>query len=467
VITLTLLHPIQSTPVQNWTFEHEPIIRIGRSTDNHVILYSAVVSRHHVELRRLEDGTWELFSLGANGTYLDSKQITKVIVADGVIIRLARSGPNIQIHLGTPAESDEKSLGQRSRQPTTASASDLNGDITPAKPPKTEIDAKISLDSLDSSSLLESTVQKKITIAEPQPYVSLPAAEVGGSRITCSHQRAEADMAFCPDCGQPLQVVKMIGNYQVIKTLSQDRLGMTQLLWQDGRTLLLKTLNPGIDSSGEVQKLFKERAEALLKLDHPAIPRFIDYFFDDRQSCLVIEKVYGHDLYQTVATKGVYSESSAIDLMLQLCDALTYLHHQSPPVLHLDLRPENLVIRTIGAAKEQIVLTGFVSLQTLKMDTQSAVIGYQAPEQQQGHATAASDLFALGPILVYLLTGKEPGQFYAHREQGFRFYPEYVPGLSTGIASVVRRLTTHNPEERYGNAEEVITALGQVAAEKL
>lgn len=99
VITLTLLHPLQDTPVQNWTFEKEPVIRIGRSTDNNVILYSAVVSRHHVELRRGEDGQWELWNIGTNGTYLNGKRITQVSVVDGTVIRLARSGPKIKISI--------------------------------------------------------------------------------------------------------------------------------------------------------------------------------------------------------------------------------------------------------------------------------------------------------------------------------------------------------------------------------
>ena len=98
VITLTLLHPLQSVPVQSWPFKSESVIRIGRSTDNDVILYSAVVSRHHVELRRNGLG-WRIISLGANGTYIDGKRITQMPVVDGMIIRLASSGPKIQIHL--------------------------------------------------------------------------------------------------------------------------------------------------------------------------------------------------------------------------------------------------------------------------------------------------------------------------------------------------------------------------------
>jgi pSer/pThr/pTyr-binding forkhead associated (FHA) protein len=62
-----------------------------------------VVSRHHVELRRVENG-WEVVSLGANGTYLDGEAIRQAPITDGAILRLARSGPQIQIRLGTPTE---------------------------------------------------------------------------------------------------------------------------------------------------------------------------------------------------------------------------------------------------------------------------------------------------------------------------------------------------------------------------
>lgn len=102
MITLTLLHPIKQIPIQVWTFPNESVIRIGRSTDNQVVLYSAVVSRHHVELRRL-DKNWQVVNLGTNGTYLDGRRITQETITDGAVIRLARSGPNIQIRLGETA----------------------------------------------------------------------------------------------------------------------------------------------------------------------------------------------------------------------------------------------------------------------------------------------------------------------------------------------------------------------------
>jgi len=115
VIKLTLLHPLQSIPVRSWIFEDELIVRIGRATENHVVLFSAVVSRRHIELRRTGI-IWELINLGTNGTYLDGKPIAKIQVVDGLIVHLARSGPKIQINVG-PNQSKAQ-LGLIALKPT-------------------------------------------------------------------------------------------------------------------------------------------------------------------------------------------------------------------------------------------------------------------------------------------------------------------------------------------------------------
>lgn len=113
VITLTLLHPTQSVPVQSWSFESESVIRIGRSNDNDVIIYSAVVSRHHVELWNNPTG-WEIINFGANGTFVDEKPITQMPVLDGMTVRLGNSGPKIRIRIGvSESEARRKTGGGR------------------------------------------------------------------------------------------------------------------------------------------------------------------------------------------------------------------------------------------------------------------------------------------------------------------------------------------------------------------
>ena len=105
MIILTLLHPLQSIAVQSWTFSDESSIKIGRATNNEVVLYSAVVSRHHVEIRKSGDA-WEVVNLGSNGTYIDGKRVEQSQILDGTVVRLASSGPRILIKI----ESDDANL---------------------------------------------------------------------------------------------------------------------------------------------------------------------------------------------------------------------------------------------------------------------------------------------------------------------------------------------------------------------
>jgi len=122
VITLTLLHPLKSIAVQKWNFEPNTVIRIGRANDNEVVLYSAVVSRHHLEIRP-RGNDWALISLGSNGTFVNGKKINKVLVRNGMIIRLASSGPKIMIQL----HSDVDELGSEgAKNPTHKQLSSQN-----------------------------------------------------------------------------------------------------------------------------------------------------------------------------------------------------------------------------------------------------------------------------------------------------------------------------------------------------
>ncbi|MBE9125364.1 MULTISPECIES: FHA domain-containing protein [unclassified Coleofasciculus] len=104
VVTLSLRFPSQDAPVQQWTFVDQPVIKIGRCSDNHIVLHSSVVSRHHIELRRIAS-EWKAVSFSNNGTYLNGEPITEAVVTDGIIVRLAMSGPQLQIHLTSSAPS--------------------------------------------------------------------------------------------------------------------------------------------------------------------------------------------------------------------------------------------------------------------------------------------------------------------------------------------------------------------------
>lgn len=114
MITLTLLHPLQLVAVQSWTFNDEPTIKIGRATNNDVVLLSAIVSRYHVEIRKSGED-WEVINVGANGTYIDGNRVEQTKAIDGMIFCLASSGPKILINLKSESNEARSDSGQQMR----------------------------------------------------------------------------------------------------------------------------------------------------------------------------------------------------------------------------------------------------------------------------------------------------------------------------------------------------------------
>lgn len=102
-------------------FENESIVRIGRAKDNDIVIYNSVVSRHHLELWN-KDSSWAVVNFGANGTYLHNKLVTQTSVADGMVLRLGRTGPRLLVKLGPVSNS--LNLTQPNLDPTDIKPSD-------------------------------------------------------------------------------------------------------------------------------------------------------------------------------------------------------------------------------------------------------------------------------------------------------------------------------------------------------
>ncbi|HEY9861393.1 MAG TPA: FHA domain-containing protein [Candidatus Obscuribacterales bacterium] len=473
MITLTLLHPLQHIPVQTWVFDQEPVIRIGRSTDNHVVLYSAVVSRHHVEVRR-NGSSWEIVSIGTNGTYLEGKRITQAPVIDGVIIRLARSGPNIQIRIGTEAMkelpktlSGERTLAQQARTKLDEDASDVLEE-TSAQASTIPVPPHLRLPTPPEERNFTQTARERRVFTldqeeqQPKPTTvsTLPVVEV-----RCQHQRAGPDLRFCLDCGEPLQIQQLLGKYQVLQTLNHGEIGITYWAWRDGQSVVLKTLNSEWLEHPQAKNLLAQEANLLKRFNHPSLPRLINTFAIAGQPYLAMELIYGQSLAQDIATNGPVPLAQAIAWMTEICETLDYLHNFTPPVLHRDLQPQNLIRRSVLVNRHALALIGFGSVKVAAAEPGKPIgtPGYMAPEQEVGETSIASDLYALGPLLIYLLTGEDPNLFYGHRDQGARLYAEYVPDLPPALIPIIRTLTHPQPEQRYTTACEVATAIAEIA----
>jgi serine/threonine protein kinase len=161
----------------------------------------------------------------------------------------------------------------------------------------------------------------------------------------------------------------------------------------------------------ELGDAFEREARLLNSLHHPNLPHVSDYFTEGGGHFLVMQFIEGEDLFEILKRGGSFPQENVLRWTNSLLDALDYLHSQEPPVIHRDIKPQNLKITTRG----DIILLDFGLAKLNSDDTQAqlSVFGYSRKysplEQIQGTGTdARSDIFALGATVYHLLTGKPP-----------------------------------------------------------
>src|SRR5262249_46009135 len=150
----------------------------------------------------------------------------------------------------------------------------------------------------------------------------------------------------------------------------------------------------GLNVSKKVLDHIQRQAELLKRIEHPQIVKLVDLFVEDQRAYLVLEHIPGESLRELVDREGPLPEEAVISLGIQMCDLLAHLHCQSPPVIHRDFTPENL----IHTKEEQIKLIDFNVAQQMESKATRTVVGkhsYIPPEQFRGKASTQSDIYAM------------------------------------------------------------------------
>ena len=278
------------------------------------------------------------------------------------------------------------------------------------------------------------------------------------AKSTCTHPDNPAGTLFCIHCGQPITISHKIRNYHILKILAQGGMGTTYLAWDSVKLLVLKEMNADMAAIPKAQELFEREAKILQSLHHPGIPQYYDFFVAVERKYLAMELIHGQDLEQYVLKRGTVNVTQAIDWMIQLCEILDYIHSGLPPLIHRDIKPANLLLRTIdrriflldfGAVKEIGTLGG----------TRIGAPDYMAPEQNNGQPCTQSDLYAIGPTLVFLLTGRNPSDFLELQRDGYRLNLSNLPHVTPELQSLLDRVTQRRVSDRHQTAVELAEAL--------
>lgn len=164
----------------------------------------------------------------------------------------------------------------------------------------------------------------------------------------------------------------------------------------------------------EATTTFQREVSLLSQLDHPNLPRVYEHFQTTGQWYLVMDFIAGETLeeYQSKALNRRLLLSEVLDIGLQLCTVLDYLHSHQPPIVFRDLKPAN-IMRT---PKGQLYLIDFGIARYFKpgqaKDTVAlGSLGYAAPEQYgKAQTTPRADIYSLGAVLHQLLTTSDPSE---------------------------------------------------------
>jgi serine/threonine-protein kinase len=197
---------------------------------------------------------------------------------------------------------------------------------------------------------------------------------------------------------------QLVGKYKILSPLGSGGFGSVYLAedtWIDKKVALKVPHKQGLDFG----ELLRE-PRLLAALNHPNIVGILTAEKHDSMFFIVMEYVPGETLESIIARDGALDLTVALDYTCQICNAVDHAHRQG--VLHRDLRPSNVIVAPHG----QLKVADFGTSRFLEIAAHgTTVIGsppYMAPEQFQGKAVFASDLYSLGVTMFQMLTGGLP-----------------------------------------------------------
>jgi len=259
--------------------------------------------------------------------------------------------------------------------------------------------------------------------------------------------------------------------YQIVTLLGQGGMGSTYAAVDlaNNQRVAIKVVSLRGAQDWKTLELFEREAQVLATLNHPFIPKYLDYFRVDAEEdspnsdCrfyLVQELVEGESFTTLVERGWKPKEAEVKAIARQVLEILIYLHTLVPPIIHRDIKPQNLIRREDG----KVYLVDFGTVQHIVRNPQSFVstfvgsVGYMPPEQLRGQTVFASDLYSLGATLLFLLTGQSPETL---PQKMLKVDFRQVIELSEGFAQWLDRLIAPVMEDRFQSAQVALLKLKQ------
>lgn len=268
------------------------------------------------------------------------------------------------------------------------------------------------------------------------------------------------------------------GRYQIESVLGHGGMGMVFLATQTAvkRQVALKTLHPSLAAAPQFFERFRREAETASRLNHPNIITIFDFGRAQEGTCyFVMELVNGQSLKQLVKGSGPLTLRRAVEIIDQSARGLSHAHQMG--VVHRDIKPHNILISTVDG-RDHVKILDFGLVKALEVEEEEQltstgqVLGtpqYMPPEQAGGETVdARSDLYSLGGVFYFTLTGGSPWGANTVRKALTAALTQQLPAVSTkrqgapvpkAIEELLRKALHKDKEGRHQSADEFMDDL--------
>jgi serine/threonine-protein kinase len=256
--------------------------------------------------------------------------------------------------------------------------------------------------------------------------------------------------------------------YAIVKKLGEGGYGSVYLARDTrlaNREVAIKELH---DVSSEAKKNFQHEAQLLASLNHPCLVSVSDSFSDGRSHYIVMDYIDGQDLFDVVVqadqNKRMLPLDKVVKWMIQVCEAVAYLHNRQPSIIHRDIKPQNIRLNK----QEQAILVDFGIAKVdaaakTRLIAKAVSQGFSPPEQYgaAGGTNESSDVYALGATLYCLLTVTLPPDGFDRflNDKPLVKPSEINSKVTQPLEEVVLKAMSLNSLHRYQNGMELLQAL--------
>ncbi len=279
----------------------------------------------------------------------------------------------------------------------------------------------------------------------------------------CGYKNTD-NASFCFACGSMLRKSVGDGRYSILKVLGKGGMGQVMLVHDNkmDADIVLKQLIPPKESTDDGEKLkieylenrMKEEAKLLYRLNYRGLPNVMDFFAENGNYFLTMQYIKGKNLAQILAeqSQGKIDLSRCIRWMDRLLDILDFVHSSDPPVIHRDIKPQNIMLDESG----MLYLVDFGLAVTMEMKREYTRVGtydYASPEHYTGSFDLTSDIYSLGATFYHLITGLSPRD----RVHPGSFPPlnKYVPECPEKLQLIFDKMLSFSKENRYHSCLEI------------